>query len=140
MERLGGYLAPWKHFGGVSGASWNVLGASWERLAGVLKCLGGFRKHLGEGLGLLKGVWGRHGGNQSNDFQIKADNFQIKADDFQNKAYDFQSLEARFRAGATGRGRGGGLGVTTLPLHALRPKGPTTQTPQPKTHLTAGSR
>ena len=57
-------------------------------------------------LGLLKGVWGRHGGNRLNDFQIKSDNFQIKSDDFRNKSYDFQSLEASQRAGATERGRG----------------------------------
>ena len=45
--------------------------------------------------------------NKAGDFQNKADDFQNKADNFQNKADNFQSLEARKRARATGRGRGG---------------------------------
>ena len=45
-------------------------------------------------------------GNNNFDFLTKAGDFQNKAGDFQNKADDFQSLEARKRAGATGRGDG----------------------------------
>ena len=70
--------------------------------------------------------------NQANDFQSKSGDFRIKSDDFQNKSNDFQSLEASFRAGATGRGRGG-VYISYIYiyiyiywvslLHALRPKG-----------------